>query len=388
NQGNPLHLHANDSNCSSIVSIKLTRFGNYRICASYVARADYVASSPLFEQWDRCNVVVLNWILSSLSQDVYLVHVFSDNAASVWNSLKETYDKIYGSIVFNLLQKFNSFKQGGLPISEYYHKLSSLWREFDILTKLPDCTCAAREELNDLGHTIDKCFEIIGYPPGFKRNPNLKPSGNFNNNKTNFADTKVMKLMNLLNEKSSFSANANMAGTPVRDCRVHQLEIGAITDHVRHDEEHSATPIGDQIQSEGNVGPFLEVPVFQNELPNTTEEVGPRRPVMTPLPENIVLGHKESDIDKYLLNITNYQKLAKCPVTRRSMASTTCEVIWIVKLLGEFGIENVVPADLYCDNKSAIQIAATQVMHEKTKYFDIDVHLVREKVVVNKNCES
>lgn len=33
------------------------------------------------------------------------------------------------------------------------------------------------------------------------------------------------------------------------------------------------------------------------------------KPVMTPLPENIVLAHKESDDDKYLKNITNYQKL-------------------------------------------------------------------------------
>ncbi|GJW32405.1 hypothetical protein Tco_0052437 [Tanacetum coccineum] len=32
---------------------------------------DYVASAPLLEQWDRCNVVVLNWILSLFSQDVY-----------------------------------------------------------------------------------------------------------------------------------------------------------------------------------------------------------------------------------------------------------------------------------------------------------------------------
>ncbi|GKD14816.1 hypothetical protein Tco_1199223, partial [Tanacetum coccineum] len=79
----------------------------------------------------------------------------------------------------------------------------------------------------------------------------------------------------------------------------------------------------------------------------------------------------------------------------RSMASTTCEIMWIVKILGEFGIENVVPAELFCDKKLAIQIVANPVMHEKTKHFDIDVHLVREKVVsgliktvkVDTNCQ-
>ncbi|GJW50861.1 ribonuclease H-like domain-containing protein [Tanacetum coccineum] len=290
-QGNPLHLHPKDSNCASIVSLKLTGVDNYRIWASFMKlalqikhkmgfingtcdRFDYLASALLLEQWDRCNDVVLNWILSSLFQDVYLGHVFYDNTANVWNELKETYDRVDDSIVFNLLQKINTLKQGGLPVSEYYHKLNSLWREFDILTKLTDCiddvyqpirsSILTREILPEVkddfviisredshrgmptssvktekpqvsafvsrtndnnikrtngtngnwsnnngsnvnignydrllcknyglkGHTIDRCFEIIAYPPGFKRNPNLKPSENFNNNKTNLIDTK------------------------------------------------------------------------------------------------------------------------------------------------------------------------------------------------------
>ncbi|GJT65932.1 hypothetical protein Tco_1017412 [Tanacetum coccineum] len=45
-------------------------------------------------------------ILGSLSQDVY-GYVFSDNASVVSNELKDTYDRVDGSIVFNLLQKIN-----------------------------------------------------------------------------------------------------------------------------------------------------------------------------------------------------------------------------------------------------------------------------------------
>ncbi|GJZ03089.1 ribonuclease H-like domain-containing protein [Tanacetum coccineum] len=33
------------------------------------------------------------------------------------------------------------------------------------------------------------------------------------------------------------------------------------------------------------------------------------KPVMTPLPENIVLAHKESENDKFLVNLANYQRL-------------------------------------------------------------------------------
>ncbi|GJS17143.1 ribonuclease H-like domain-containing protein [Tanacetum coccineum] len=269
---NPLHFHANDSNGTPLISIKLTGVENYRIWAS----------------------VIKNYA---------------------------TMIEIDGLIGFTLLQKINSFKQGGLPVFEYYHKLNSIWREFDILTKLPDCVCEARAELIDhgklmrlmqflmglddvyqpirsslltreilpevrdafliiakeesyrgissssvkaekpqasvfvartndnkrnnnnsnwnngnssgngnrgnynnllckncglKGHTIERCFEIIGYPPGFKRNPNLKVSNNFNNNKNNNADVKTndlfQKLMSLLNDKSGSAAHTNMAG--------------------------------------------------------------------------------------------------------------------------------------------------------------------------------
>ena len=63
------------------------------------------------------------------------------------------------------------------------------------------------------------------------------------------------------------------------------------------------------------------------------------------------------------------------------MASATCEGMWIIKILKDLGIsKDLLPVELYCDNKAAIQIAANPVMHEKTKHFDIDVHLIREKI--------
>ncbi|GKD03600.1 ribonuclease H-like domain-containing protein [Tanacetum coccineum] len=85
--------------------------------------------------------MVLTWIMNVVSQDVYMGLVYSKNVAGVWKELSETYDKVDGSIVYNLLQKINIVKQGGSSVVDYYHRLNSLWREFDTLTKLPKCTC-------------------------------------------------------------------------------------------------------------------------------------------------------------------------------------------------------------------------------------------------------
>nr|GFB07259.1 ribonuclease H-like domain-containing protein [Tanacetum cinerariifolium] len=64
----------------------------------------------------------------------------------------------------------------------------------------------------------------------------------------------------------------------------------------------------------------------------------------------------------------------------RCMAFITCKVVWLINLLKDLNVEDLLPVYLYCDSTSAIQIAANPVFHKKTKHFEIDVHLVREKV--------
>ncbi|GKA93292.1 hypothetical protein Tco_0815278 [Tanacetum coccineum] len=107
-------------------------------------------SDGLSAQWDKCNVIVLTWIMNYVSPDVYMGIVYSVDAAFVWKELKSTYDKLDGSVVFNLLQKIISIDQGGTSIADYYHRLNSLWREFDALTKLSTCALLTRDPLHEV----------------------------------------------------------------------------------------------------------------------------------------------------------------------------------------------------------------------------------------------
>ncbi|GJY96972.1 ribonuclease H-like domain-containing protein [Tanacetum coccineum] len=79
---------------------------------------------------------------------------------------------------------------------------------------------------------------------------------------------------------------------------------------------------------------------------------------------------------------------AKCVITRKSvtaeyraLASVTSEVIWILKILKDLKIENLLPVNLHCDSNSVIKIAANPVFHERTKHFEIDLHFVRENIL-------
>ena len=64
----------------------------------------------------------------------------------------------------------------------------------------------------------------------------------------------------------------------------------------------------------------------------------------------------------------------------RSLANTTCEILWLLHILHDFGISHPTPATIYCDNQAALHISENAVFHERTKHIDIDCHIVRDQV--------
>ncbi|GKD87589.1 uncharacterized mitochondrial protein-like protein [Tanacetum coccineum] len=61
----------------------------------------------------------------------------------------------------------------------------------------------------------------------------------------------------------------------------------------------------------------------------------------------------------------------------RAMAVTTSEIVWLRWLLADMGVHISHSTPLYCDNRSAIQIARNSVFHERTKHIEIDCHFTR-----------
>ncbi|XP_020684500.1 uncharacterized protein LOC110101076, partial [Dendrobium catenatum] len=65
----------------------------------------------------------------------------------------------------------------------------------------------------------------------------------------------------------------------------------------------------------------------------------------------------------------------------RSLAALTADVIWLRRLLTDFGIHQNTPTTIYCDNTSAIALANNPVFHARTKHIEIDHRFVRDHIL-------
>ena len=65
----------------------------------------------------------------------------------------------------------------------------------------------------------------------------------------------------------------------------------------------------------------------------------------------------------------------------RFMATTTCEVTWLLFLLKDLHVKYDKPVLLYCDNQVALHIATNPVFHERSKHIEADCNIVRNKVL-------
>ena len=90
----------------------------------------------------------------------------------------------------------------------------------------------------------------------------------------------------------------------------------------------------------------------------------------------MLIGQDHHQIENPLLGITRSSAEAEY----RTMAHTSCELMWIKHLLKELKFVMKLPMAMHCDNRAAIYIAYNPVFHERTKHIEVDCHITREKV--------
>ncbi|XP_075077240.1 uncharacterized protein LOC142163980 [Nicotiana tabacum] len=141
-----LYLHPSDTTGALIVSVQLTESDNYSIW-SCVMRIQLLGKNKLGlidgtlkredveedlgHQWDRCNTIIMGWIISSVSKELMTGVVYAKNACRVWEDLKERFDKVNASRIYQLHKEITTLHQGSNSVSIYFTKLKELWDEYE-----------------------------------------------------------------------------------------------------------------------------------------------------------------------------------------------------------------------------------------------------------------
>ncbi|KAH0723558.1 hypothetical protein KY289_006602 [Solanum tuberosum] len=103
----------------------------------------------LHEQWETCNAIVLSWLMSTVSEKLLSGIVYATTAYTVWEDLKERFDKVNRMRIHQLHREIHTLSQGTDSVSTYFTKLKNLWGEFDALVPSPSCACPKSKEYAD-----------------------------------------------------------------------------------------------------------------------------------------------------------------------------------------------------------------------------------------------
>lgn len=163
-QNDPLYIGPSDASGAALIPIKLTGPENYgiwsrsmRIALLGKRKYGFVTGAcsrslyreELHEQWETCNAIVLSWLMSAVSENLLSGIVYATSAYTVWEDLKERFDKVNRMRIYQLHREINTLSQGTDSVSTYYTKLKNLWGEFDALVPSPSCACPKSKEYAD-----------------------------------------------------------------------------------------------------------------------------------------------------------------------------------------------------------------------------------------------
>ncbi|XP_019228351.1 PREDICTED: uncharacterized protein LOC109209521 [Nicotiana attenuata] len=156
----PLYVHPSDVLGTSLVSTPFdgTCYGSWRrtvlVALSIRNKTAFIIGttgrppdgSPLARQWQRCNDLVISWLVNSLSKDIARSVEYSEFAKDIWNELEERYGKANGARVFELKKELAHISQGSLDIASYFNKIKQLWDEIASISagRARVCTCGAK----------------------------------------------------------------------------------------------------------------------------------------------------------------------------------------------------------------------------------------------------
>ncbi|KAL5569103.1 hypothetical protein UlMin_025678 [Ulmus minor] len=160
-KSDPLNLHYSDHPSLVLVS-KLLDGDNYgqwsramRIALSAKNKIGFIngtikapsQTDAKFPIWERCNHMVLAWILNSVKSNIVRSVIYAETAVDVWNDLYERFSQGNNTHIYQICQEIVDQRQGHKSVSAYYTKLKALWDELASYHDPISCTCGGFKTL-------------------------------------------------------------------------------------------------------------------------------------------------------------------------------------------------------------------------------------------------
>ena len=89
-------------------------------------------------------MLVLSWLIKSMSVEIAQSILWREKASDVWKELHEHVSHADLFRISEIQEEIFSQRQGDNSISKFYIALKTLWDELDVLNPLPVCTCNSK----------------------------------------------------------------------------------------------------------------------------------------------------------------------------------------------------------------------------------------------------
>ena len=99
------------------------------------------ATSPLLGRWDRCDKMVISWLLHAVEKRIADNILFSSSSRQIWLDLEQRFGQSDGTKFFQVKKDLYSISQGNHDVATYFTKIKKLWDEYDSMLAVPTCAC-------------------------------------------------------------------------------------------------------------------------------------------------------------------------------------------------------------------------------------------------------
>ncbi|KAL9674934.1 hypothetical protein QQ045_003133 [Rhodiola kirilowii] len=148
----PLHVSSKDVNGNPIVSDVLIGRENFaewkkamEIALSARSKLDFVlgehprpsdkSDKVTVARWQRCNDVIMTWLISAVSKKVLGQILHADDVIQAWKILNARYAGTNVTRKFSIKKNLHNLMQGDQDIASYYDRLSKYWQELESIRR-------------------------------------------------------------------------------------------------------------------------------------------------------------------------------------------------------------------------------------------------------------